>query len=37
MRDYKKSETRQILEEIYSGKYPVRQSVDDGGDERRVE
>ena len=26
MRDYKKSETRQILEEIYSGKYPVRGS-----------
>ena len=28
MRDYKKSETRQILEEIYSGKYPVKR--DDG-------
>ena len=26
MSDYKKSETRQILEEIYSGKYPVRGS-----------
>ena len=26
MRDYKKSETRQILEEIYSGKHPVRGS-----------
>ena len=28
MSDYKKSETRQILEEIYSGKYPVKR--DDG-------
>ena len=26
MRDYKKSETRQILEEIYSGSHPVRGS-----------
>ena len=26
MSDYKKSETRQILEEIYSGKHPVRGS-----------
>ena len=26
MSDYKRSETRQILEEIYSGKYPVRGS-----------